>query len=370
MIRLITAATAIFLSILIANVNAAENAKQIFKQYASHVVYIENKLGGMGTGFFLEQDIIVTNRHVVFGPGKNVKQWNAPKKIYLHNQIEISKYRAISCSVRVDLCFILIKSSYPNKLMLKIAEKKVMPGDDLFIIGHPSGVPMPVISTGIASSQLSNIPVLDVFGKPTGFKGFTTNAAISSGSSGSPVFSEGGLVGVAVSYMKNSQNLNFVISSDEITNFIKNIGAENQKEFFVFEEGFEKKFERMAAEQTLNASKQDNTKYNPSLKLEAQKTDPDIIRRKLLEHLFQFRYCYQKILETTPSFDSGILNLKFTIGPSGEVIANSTFEDSKLPLKLRQCVIGVLNAIVFPEPLGGGTVEVWQPFNFKTRPDY
>jgi outer membrane biosynthesis protein TonB len=95
--------------------------------------------------------------------------------------------------------------------------------------------------------------------------------------------------------------------------------------------------------------------------------DPDTIRRILLEHLPQFRYCYQRELEKTGADASGAIKLNFTIGASGHVAQAGVDGNSNLPTEVKKCVVGVLRGITFPEPLGGGTVEVKQPMNFYPK---
>ncbi len=95
--------------------------------------------------------------------------------------------------------------------------------------------------------------------------------------------------------------------------------------------------------------------------------DPDVIRRILLEHLPQFRYCYQKELERTGAETTGTIKLNFTIGASGHVAQAGVDGSSSLPSDVKKCVVGVLRGITFPEPMGGGTVEVKQPMNFYPK---
>jgi hypothetical protein len=94
--------------------------------------------------------------------------------------------------------------------------------------------------------------------------------------------------------------------------------------------------------------------------------DPDVIRRILMDHLPQFRHCYQSELEKTGQELKGVIKLDFAIGASGHV-TNAGVEASDLPTPVRKCVVGVLRGIQFPEPMGGGTVEVKQPMNFYPR---
>tara|TARA_Y100000768_G_scaffold388607_1_gene385559 strand:+ start:4752 stop:6776 length:2025 start_codon:yes stop_codon:yes gene_type:complete len=95
--------------------------------------------------------------------------------------------------------------------------------------------------------------------------------------------------------------------------------------------------------------------------------DPDVIRRILREHIPQFRSCYQKELNRNSANISGQIRLVFTIGASGAVSRAGVDGNSSLPGNVRGCVVNVLRGIQFPSPLGGGTVDVKQPFNFYPK---
>jgi hypothetical protein len=95
--------------------------------------------------------------------------------------------------------------------------------------------------------------------------------------------------------------------------------------------------------------------------------DPDVIRRRLMEFLPQFRSCYQRELETKGSEINGTIRLNFVIGSSGHVAKAGLDGSTPLPRDVSSCVINVLRGITFPEPLGGGTVEVKQPMNFQPK---
>lgn len=93
--------------------------------------------------------------------------------------------------------------------------------------------------------------------------------------------------------------------------------------------------------------------------------DPDVIRQILIQHIPQFRYCYQKELDSTFGRFSGIVRLDFIIGATGDVTrAQVTSASKDLPRPVSRCVVRVLKGIKFPEPPGKGVVEVKQPFNF------
>jgi pSer/pThr/pTyr-binding forkhead associated (FHA) protein len=96
--------------------------------------------------------------------------------------------------------------------------------------------------------------------------------------------------------------------------------------------------------------------------------DPDVIRQILIENIPQFRYCYQQELDRARAAFNGVVRLDFVIGASGHVTKASVETASKgLPRKVKGCVVNVLKGIKFPEPLGGGVVEVNQPFNFYPK---
>ncbi len=95
--------------------------------------------------------------------------------------------------------------------------------------------------------------------------------------------------------------------------------------------------------------------------------DPDVIRRRLMEFLPQFRSCYQRELEAKGTEINGLIRLNFVIGSSGHVSKAGLDGSTPLPRDVSFCVLNVLKGITFPEPLGGGTVEVKQPMNFQPK---
>lgn len=96
--------------------------------------------------------------------------------------------------------------------------------------------------------------------------------------------------------------------------------------------------------------------------------DPNAIRQALLDHIGEFRYCYQKVLDRSKSADEGLVDLHFFIGSSGRVknseIQTRSFENSEV----NGCLQNVLNGIQFPRPYSeNGIVEVNQPMNFQVQ---
>ena len=95
--------------------------------------------------------------------------------------------------------------------------------------------------------------------------------------------------------------------------------------------------------------------------------DPNTIRQILMDNVPLFRQCYQSALDRSQSAFDGVVRLNFVIGASGHVTRAGVDSYSNLTPKVRNCVVNVLKGIKFPEPLGGGVVEVNQPFNFYPK---
>ncbi|MBC7712224.1 MAG: trypsin-like peptidase domain-containing protein, partial [Rhizobacter sp.] len=225
---------ALFALILSAQIAAAaEPAFDIFTTYSPSVVLIQTKLNATGTGFFVTPGLLLTNRHVVRSFNKRKGQWDAPKAIVLKDGREITKFNSVYCSVRVDVCAISIAPQTTIKTFAKLSIVPSKVGQDVYVMGHPQGISNPIISSGIVSSENFLIPGLDHKGKEIVFKGFTTTAAVSPGSSGSPVLNrQGEILGIAVSILRGAQNLNVIIGSEELSMFAKQIAKHDTESVF------------------------------------------------------------------------------------------------------------------------------------------
>lgn len=92
--------------------------------------------------------------------------------------------------------------------------------------------------------------------------------------------------------------------------------------------------------------------------------DKDLIDQIIQKHKNQIRYCYEKEANAGKPNLKGRILTRFVISASGRVsqsgIENTTMNNSNV----ERCLSGVISRIVFPEPLGGGIVEVSYPFSF------
>ena len=224
----------ILLTLLISSqLSAAETAFDIFNNYSSSIVQIHTKLTATGTGFFVTPRLILTNRHVIRSYKKKINKWDAPRVIVLKDGRQILKFNSIHCSVRVDICAISVEPQTGIKVFSKLSNAPSIVGQDVYVLGHPQGLSNPIISSGIVSSENVLIPGQDHNGKDIVFKGFTTTAAVSPGSSGSPVLNKSGeILGIAVGILRGGQNLNVIIGSEELSMFAKQIAKHDSEAVF------------------------------------------------------------------------------------------------------------------------------------------
>ncbi|OFY05024.1 MAG: hypothetical protein A2W93_11890 [Bacteroidetes bacterium GWF2_43_63] len=174
----------------------AQDATIIYKNTVNSTVTIETDIG-LGSGFFVGENIIATNYHVIEGA--------TTAYCYLNNSTEKYKIEGyLAADESVDL--ILLKVTGLNKPTIKFSSTTATPGQKVYVIGSPKGLPA-TISDGIVSG-------LRDF---EGYQLIQITAPISPGSSGGPVLnSNGELIGISVGQLADGQNLNFAIPKSNL----------------------------------------------------------------------------------------------------------------------------------------------------------
>lgn len=152
-----------------------------FDNIVQSVVVVEsstiNKPASLGTGFYFEDNYIITNYHVV-------KDYNT-FTVRTYNDFGPIKAKLIGYDRYTDLAILETDESAPR--LMPITPQTVRLGEDVYVVGHPFGYEF-TVSKGIVSS-------LDRFDSKYPFITYMqTDANVQSGSSGSPVLNQHGKV--------------------------------------------------------------------------------------------------------------------------------------------------------------------------------
>ena len=158
---------------------------------------------GFGSGFFVQQNQIATNYHVIEGATTGTA-----KQVGQEIEFKITSFSVIDETL--DLAIIEVSDSGVLPLPLGDSDDVVI-GDTVYVAGNPRGYLEGTFSHGLVSAirELSTRTLLQI------------TAPISSGSSGGPVLdNKGEVIGVSVAQIKDGQNLNFAIPSNYLNSII------------------------------------------------------------------------------------------------------------------------------------------------------
>jgi tetratricopeptide (TPR) repeat protein len=153
-----------------------------------------------GSGFFVESDRVVTNRHVLEGAYR--------AEVHSSTGAVFPVKGVLAVDAEGDIA--LLKIDAPNTPIKPLPLDKTSPqeGESIVVIGNPLGLEGSV-TNGIVSA------VRDI---PTFGRIIQITAPISSGSSGSPVVNmQGQVIGIATLQITGGQSVNFAIPSERIS---------------------------------------------------------------------------------------------------------------------------------------------------------
>lgn len=160
------------------------------------VVYTKT---GVGSGFSIKENIIMTNAHVV-GNNKNVD-------VNLYNG-ETLKGTVIKTDDSIDLALIEVDKSIAS---LKINEDDLSIGQEVYAIGAPKDMPY-TMTKGIISALDRQI------GQNTYIQ---IDASVNSGNSGGPLLDEtGNVIGIITLKASDAEGIGFAINASDILSFM------------------------------------------------------------------------------------------------------------------------------------------------------
>lgn len=179
------------------------SAEDVYKNTISKVAMILSYKDGIpyaqGSGFFIDENTLITNFHCVEGADMIEFKIAGNSEIYKGAKI-------IKASDDYDLAIIQTKQDFPHVKIDSLGREEV--GSKVYAIGNPRGLEG-TISDGILSGKREN----------KGIEYLQITAPISPGNSGGPVLNEKGeVIGVATFTFMDSQSLNFAMPIKYITN--------------------------------------------------------------------------------------------------------------------------------------------------------
>lgn len=191
--------------ILTVNVAVAQDLlPELVRRIKPSAVAIEtfdarNEKLSRGSGFFIDADRIVTNRHVLDGA------YRAEIHSSTGNVYPVKSVLAVDAEG--DVAILKIDTPAPIR-PLPLVKTSPQEGESVVVIGNPLGLEGSV-TNGIVSA------VRDI---PTFGRIIQITAPISSGSSGSPVVNmQGQVIGIATLQITGGQSVNFAIPSERIS---------------------------------------------------------------------------------------------------------------------------------------------------------
>jgi hypothetical protein len=88
------------------------------------------------------------------------------------------------------------------------------------------------------------------------------------------------------------------------------------------------------------------------------------IARVIRRHLNQIKYCYEKELSKKPNL-KGKVTTKFIIAGTGRVKMSKIYQTTMNHSPTEDCINRIIKMMKFPQPRGGGIVQVVYPFMFQ-----
>lgn len=173
------------------------------------VVVVFNPEGSLGAGFYVQDDLVLTNYHVVEGAKfLDLKLYDGQETFG----------KVVASDIRLDLALVSVQTR--GKPVQFYRSNTVDLGEQVDVIGHPNGLEFS-LSRGIISALREMESVYNVGGRKVKF--IQTDAAINGGNSGGPMFLGNQVIGVSNWKLARAdiEGLNFAVHYSEVLDFLK-----------------------------------------------------------------------------------------------------------------------------------------------------
>jgi|APLak6261679142_1056127.scaffolds.fasta_scaffold00343_12 TonB family protein len=118
----------------------------------------------------------------------------------------------------------------------------------------------------------------------------------------------------------------------------------------------------------LGGKGKDSTRVIPGKTTVVGGLDKDVIMKVIKRHQNEIKFCYEQELQKNPAL-GGKVAVAWTIDPTGGVSEANVSESSIGNANVESCIVQRIRRWKFPEPAGGGVVNVTFPWIFKAAGD-
>jgi S1-C subfamily serine protease len=172
----------------------------------------QNPREATGTGVVLAGNRILTNAHVVLYAGElSVQSSQSGEKLP-------ARVEAVGADIDLAVLRLEDESFFENRKPLPLAAKLPSIKDNVTVYGYPTGGTSLSITQGI----VSRIEFVPFFNQVAGLR-IQIDAAINPGNSGGPAIVGGELIGLAFSRLQQADNIGYIIPTEEIELFLKDV---------------------------------------------------------------------------------------------------------------------------------------------------
>jgi serine protease Do len=175
-------------------------------------VVIYNPGGGLGSGFFIADDTVLTNYHVIDGTSfVEIKMFDGQE----------SFGKVVAHDIRLDLA--LVKVQARGVPVQFLGSKEIPLGETVEAIGHPNGLEF-TITRGVISAMRKRESLYTPGAKLVRF--VQTDTAINPGNSGDPLFLGDKVIGVNNNKIVKDaiEGIGFSVHYSEVLDFLRKNG--------------------------------------------------------------------------------------------------------------------------------------------------